>query len=249
MTRDFFNRERIRVRFRFSKRGDAKHMSHLDLAAVFEKALRRTGLPTSYTSGFNPRICLSFVSAASTSMECLREVFEVEFEDRIDVDGITEKVNLGLPAGVRTLSASCIPLKSKGRPTFFDYSARGAGWNAENMRTNVRGFLASESVPVTSVRKSGTKTNDIRRSVSELGFEDDELYFRVLDVSGHFARPDELFRALGLEEGKGDVDLARLDVGLADEEEGPSLTEKITSWKTERGRGGQEIRFKDKVEV
>src|SRR5690606_25235873 len=42
----------IRIRF---ERGEAvKFLSHLDLMKVFERAVRRSGLPVSYSKGFNP---------------------------------------------------------------------------------------------------------------------------------------------------------------------------------------------------
>lgn len=39
----------MRVRFEFSKDKEARYVSHLDMIRVFERSLRRAGLPLSYS--------------------------------------------------------------------------------------------------------------------------------------------------------------------------------------------------------
>src|SRR5690606_31263699 len=52
-----------RLRFRFSKFGPARYISHLDLARTLERALNRARLPVAYTQGFNRRPRLQFATA------------------------------------------------------------------------------------------------------------------------------------------------------------------------------------------
>ncbi len=44
-----------RVRLRFAKLGKVRFTSHRDVARIWERALRRAGLPVAYTEGFSPR--------------------------------------------------------------------------------------------------------------------------------------------------------------------------------------------------
>ena len=48
------------IRIRFSKTGQAKYISHLDINRVFSRAFLRTGLNLWYTEGFNPHPYMSF---------------------------------------------------------------------------------------------------------------------------------------------------------------------------------------------
>ncbi|HRS21141.1 MAG TPA: TIGR03936 family radical SAM-associated protein, partial [Clostridia bacterium] len=48
------------IRLKFTKGSEVKYISHLDLMRVFQRALRRTGIPISYSSGFNPHMEISF---------------------------------------------------------------------------------------------------------------------------------------------------------------------------------------------
>ena len=53
----------IRYCIEFSKSGPARFLGHLDLQALFERLLRRAGLPLSYTQGFHQRVKIQFEEA------------------------------------------------------------------------------------------------------------------------------------------------------------------------------------------
>ena len=50
----------------FEKSPRLRHIGHLDIQRAVQRALRRSGLPVSYSKGFNPHILLTFASALST---------------------------------------------------------------------------------------------------------------------------------------------------------------------------------------
>jgi radical SAM-linked protein len=43
-----------RLRLKFGRGEDLKFLSHLDLMRLWERALRRAGLPLAYSEGFTP---------------------------------------------------------------------------------------------------------------------------------------------------------------------------------------------------
>ena len=49
----------MRIGIKFQRKGLKKYVSHLDMQRLFARALRRSGLPVKYSSGFNPHINLS----------------------------------------------------------------------------------------------------------------------------------------------------------------------------------------------
>ena len=59
----------VRIRFRFAKLGKIRFTSQRDVARMWERALRRAGLPLAYTEGFSPRPQLSFGLALPTGCE------------------------------------------------------------------------------------------------------------------------------------------------------------------------------------
>ena len=53
----------MRLRVTFSKEGWLIYSSHLDLMRVWERALRRAGMPLRYSAGYNPRPKLQLARA------------------------------------------------------------------------------------------------------------------------------------------------------------------------------------------
>ncbi len=71
----------MRIRFRFSKLGKIRFTSQRDVARMWERALRRAGLPLAYTAGFSPRPQLSFGLALPTGCESLAEYLDVALDE------------------------------------------------------------------------------------------------------------------------------------------------------------------------
>ena len=63
----------ITVRARFSKTGEASYISLLDLQRVFQRALKRSGIPVWYTQGFNPHIYMTFSAPLPLGQESVAE--------------------------------------------------------------------------------------------------------------------------------------------------------------------------------
>ena len=66
-----------RLRVRFSKLGKVRWTSHRDVARMWERALRRSGLPVAYSGGFSPHPLLSFGLALPTGCESTAEYLDV----------------------------------------------------------------------------------------------------------------------------------------------------------------------------
>ncbi len=62
---------------KFSKMGDMKYISHLDLMTLFRRTMRRVELPYVITKGFTPRVKLSIPQALKLGVESSEE--EVTF--------------------------------------------------------------------------------------------------------------------------------------------------------------------------
>ena len=72
--------ERVcRLRIRFAKTGSMALLSHLDLMRMLERALRRSGLPISFTGGFHPLAADSDRSGPAAGGEANGEWMDLEF--------------------------------------------------------------------------------------------------------------------------------------------------------------------------
>ena len=91
------------VRLRFSKTGQAKYISHLDVNRVFSRALSRAKINLWYTEGFNPHPYMSFSLPLSLGVESLCENVDIRIVDDISDNEIKQRMNDALPQGIRVL--------------------------------------------------------------------------------------------------------------------------------------------------
>ena len=68
----------MKLRALLTKGEEIRFISHLDYAALIERAIRRAKLPVAYSEGFNPHMKFSFASALAVGVTSEAEVMDVE---------------------------------------------------------------------------------------------------------------------------------------------------------------------------
>ena len=94
-----------KIKIIFSKTGDMRFISHLDLMRLFQRALRRAALPVVITKGFSPRIKMSILKALKLGVESRNEEAFFYFEEKVSTQDFIERMNKKLPAGVKVEAA------------------------------------------------------------------------------------------------------------------------------------------------
>ena len=101
--------ERVeRLRFRFSKTGSLALLSHLDLVRLMERALRRSGLPVSFTGGFHPLPRVQFALALPLGAEADGEWMDIEFTAPVPPEQALAQLQPQLPGGFTLLEARAV---------------------------------------------------------------------------------------------------------------------------------------------
>jgi radical SAM-linked protein len=101
-----------RLRVWFGKQGEMALVSHLDLMRLFDRAMRRAGLPITFTGGFHPgpRICLA--SALALGATSNGEIVDFEFTQPIDVATFHAQLVNQLPTEIPVYNVVEIDIKS-----------------------------------------------------------------------------------------------------------------------------------------
>ncbi len=66
-----------RLRMVFTKGEPIRWISHLDVARMWERILRRADIPVAYTRGYNPQMRIQFASALPTGCSGRAELADV----------------------------------------------------------------------------------------------------------------------------------------------------------------------------
>jgi radical SAM family uncharacterized protein/radical SAM-linked protein len=103
--------ERVaRLRFGFAKGGGLALISHLDTLRLLERALRRSGLPVSFTGGFHPLPRLQLALPLPLGVEGEGEWLDLEFTEALDPAEAQARLAAVLPPEFRLLSVRSVPL-------------------------------------------------------------------------------------------------------------------------------------------
>ncbi|MCL2925324.1 MAG: TIGR03936 family radical SAM-associated protein, partial [Trichodesmium sp. MAG_R04] len=95
------NQNRVqRLRVWFGKLGKMALVSHLDLARLFARAVRRSSIPIAFTGGYHPSPRIVLASALSLGVTSTGEVVDFELTERIDVVAFQNKLEGQLPIGI-----------------------------------------------------------------------------------------------------------------------------------------------------
>ncbi len=134
----------LKVRLEFSKTGNARYLSHLELTTALIRAMRRASFPFKYSRGFNSAPLMSFGPALRVGIAGLREYLEVELLPPFDAKAGVELLNNTLPDGIRVNKIAFISGKEKSLDSFINryvYDIKNnAGLSAE-------GFFEKTEIP------------------------------------------------------------------------------------------------------
>jgi hypothetical protein len=82
-----------KFRFKFSKTGEYKYFSHLDIITIITRALRRAKIRLKYSEGFNPRPKISFGPPTPLGIESSAEYCDIIVVDEISEEELALRLN------------------------------------------------------------------------------------------------------------------------------------------------------------
>jgi len=176
------------VRIKYCKDGPITYISHLNLAQVFTRALRRANIPVVISDGFNPRFRISFGPPLPLGISSTSEYLDIRLKEEVKVEELTERLNLVLPQGLKILQAKTIPSSTDSLVKVIDRASYvstlnikeklldSAAKNQENelkelekeIEKNNKRFLNLDEITVEKQTKNGIKRVDIRPSILDI---------------------------------------------------------------------------------
>lgn len=106
-------RRAVRYRIWHRKHGGAAWISQLELQSLLERALRRAGLPLSFSQGFHPLPLLSFGRALPVGVESLSEWFLVTLRSPMRDSEVMERLSSCMIEGMELVRTELMPLVGK----------------------------------------------------------------------------------------------------------------------------------------
>ena len=195
-----------RLRLRFGRGEELKFLSHLDLMRLWERALRRAGLPLAYSEGFTPHPRIALAAPLSVGVTSEAELMDVFLSRWIAPDSFVAQAKKQLPQGLDLPEAWPVGLNIpslQSQVRFAEYKVEVDTEQArQEVESAVRSLLSAEELPWHHFRDTGARHYDLRALVDDLWLIDccDSLCVLGMrlrcDARGS-GRPEQVAKALG----------------------------------------------------
>jgi len=187
----------VKLRIRYAKRGKVRFTSHRDTARIWERAMRRAGVPVATSGGFTPRPRLSFGLALPTGAESVAEYLDAEVPDAAlsgaDIDALGSRLDAVLPVGFEVLLAAGV---EPGTGSLQE-AVTSVTWEigtppCRDLPAVAARVLAAAALPIERERKGERRVDDIRPAIRSLDATGDGTLVAEVATVGRGLRPAEL---------------------------------------------------------
>lgn len=141
----------------FTKKGNMRFISHLDLQRLFKRCIKRAGIAVAYSNGYNPHEKINIVHPLSLGFETDRDYFELDTVLAYDPQRILEGMNLALPEGIRFTDCREIPYSSRNLSSVTEMSLYEA-FLPSSRNLNISAFIIQDEV---RIQKKDKKTKGL----------------------------------------------------------------------------------------
>ncbi|MCX7855473.1 MAG: TIGR03936 family radical SAM-associated protein [Anaerolineae bacterium] len=195
-----------RWRITYTVKGPLRYISHLEQVRVWERAIRRAGLPLAYSGGFTPRPRLQVAAPLPLGFASEAEWLDLWLEQPVEPETIVQALTSTLPEGLAIRSIEEVPLSAPSLPSQVaaaEYEvAVETAVPAEEIRRRIEELLAAETLP----RERRGRPYNLRPLILSLRLEEVRAGEGVLTMllsarEGATGRPEEVLDALGLADG------------------------------------------------
>ncbi|MGC9359452.1 MAG: TIGR03936 family radical SAM-associated protein [Anaerolineae bacterium] len=218
-----------RVRLTFAVRWPLQYASVLDMGRLWERLLRRTGVPMAYTQGYNPHMRMQFADALPVGYTSDCEAVDIYLGERVAPDALPAFLQRDAPPGLRVTDAIEVSLKAQAPQALMQAAIYLVSVHTDATPAAIREALAAllerESITRVHKRRGRARTYDLRELIYELAYLSGvpprhHLQMRLRCGSHGSGRPADVLAAAELP--VSDLRVHRTHLIWAEQEEHPS---------------------------
>jgi radical SAM-linked protein len=205
----------MRVRITFTKQNALRYIGHLDLHRLWERAMRRAGLPISYSQGFHPQPKISLAAALPLGFSSRNEVLDVRLNEDVATEDISARLTDNLPPDIKVLDVQEVDERLPAMQTLVLSAAYDVHLtepvDGSELKRRVEALMQTESL----IRERRGKTYDLRPLIEMLSIitqADGKAWLKMTLAAreGATGRPEEVLAALDIEPETARVERTRL---------------------------------------
>ena len=186
-----------RFRMKYTKKGPIRFIGHLDLVRIFDRVMRRAGIPVAYSQGFHPHPKISFGPPLPLGMRSAAEY--VDFSLSAPFQDIGKTLAKSLMSGMEVISVRPISEKAESLTKIITQAEyRVSCTMNEKAAENIGHLLERDHILIKRETKNGIKEVDIRPGIIDIVIAGDGSGFTMMLSleSGKSAKPSEILELI-----------------------------------------------------
>ena len=191
----------LKIRIKFGKYGAMKFIGHLDIMRYFQKAMRRAGIPISYSGGYSPHMIMSFASPLGVGLTSGGEYMDIEAEECLSSEEAVRRLNDVMVEGMKVFSYRLLPEDAGNAMSLVaaaDYlvSFREGCAPALAWQDRLHDFFSQTEIPILKKTKKSETVVDIKPLIHTLTLcEGDIISMRLSAGSADNLKPELVMKA------------------------------------------------------
>ncbi len=156
-----------RLRVKYIKDGAIVFTSHRDLIRIFDRTLRRAGIPVAYSQGFHPHPKFSFGEPLPLGFSSRAEYIDISLSSPFPA--FHDVLRRHMPPGLEVVAVQSIPEKAESlvsTVTSIEYFVRTPV--TPELAATVERITVADRIEVERTTKKGSRTVDIRPGIRDL---------------------------------------------------------------------------------
>lgn len=205
-----------RVQVIFRKGEGARFLSHLDLMATLEYAVRRAELPVELSEGFNPHPRIGVAAPLALGYVGEREILEIVLKEEVPPERVGEALQCSLPPGLTILAVRCMAEREKQSASCLRSGAYRVDFPmpVPELAARVARLLSSPSLEIQEDRKGKVRRRDVRSLVLDLQPSEDNRRLTLISRLDHdgSVRPEHILDLLHISQEGISITRERIDL-------------------------------------
>jgi len=200
-----------KIRFRYTKTGRAKYISHLDLVATFQRSFRRAGIELKYSEGFNPHPYMSVALPLPVGQESLCEMIDIALIDDI----VPDIKKLKLPDGI-VVADAYLPSRKFSEIGWIEICV-GLNYNRQvdsDFIESIKHCFCKDSIVISKRTKRGFSDLDIAPHIKnvEVSYGENVMLKAMISAQNPTINADDLLNSLDDELKPNHIDVRRIEI-------------------------------------
>lgn len=185
-----------RMALTYAKRQNARFFGHLEMAAIFARALRRAKIDVLYSQGFHPMPRISFDDPLPLGMESCAEKMWIRVGLQVTCRQLIDGLALNLPQGIEMIGCNEISAQQARKPVEREYYRILSGVS-EDESAKMAQFDRQTNWLYRRTRKRAVQTHDLKQYVEKFARIDRDTMEMILRRKGDYIlRPADILSSV-----------------------------------------------------